>query len=331
MSKHNRHYEPKPLFIERINLLFENEKDKESYWEILKKPLQNSIRCNTLKITPDELKKRLERKWKITQPFKEYPEIMIVEGNNDETKLGPGELGRALEHLLGYYYVQEISSMLPVLALDPKPNEKYLDLCSSPGSKTTQASARMKNQGLIVANDVKVGRLKILSANLGRCGTGNVVVTKKDGIALCRRFERDNIKFDKILVDAPCSGEGTLRSSPKTFQMWNIHTVKNLSRLQKALAASALMNLKVGGEMVYSTCTHSPEENEEVVNFLLKEFKGKIKVETIKLPVKCRQGLSEWADEKYDNQVTKACRIYPQDNDTEGFFLAKIKLLKEIN
>ena len=312
-----KNYEPKPLFIERMKSLLG--KDFDSYMDVLKKEPVRSLRCNTLKISVEDLKKRLEKKgWKIKQPFKDFPEIMIV-----ENELAPGELGRALEHLLGYYYIQEIVSMLPFLVLNPKENEKILDLCASPGSKTTQIAARMNNTGLIIANEVKFGRIKILSANTERCGVMNMLITKRDGIALCKRFKEENFLFDKILLDAPCSGEGTIRSVPKGLEMWNIKTIENLSKLQKSLIASAIEILKPNGELVYSTCTHAPEENEEVIDFALKNFN--VKIEKINLPIKIRQGILKWKERGYLEEVKFSCRIYPQDNDTEGFFIAKIR------
>ena len=317
-----RDYELKPLFLERMQKLLG--KEMPAYLEILKKPIQNSIRCNTLKISPEELLSRLRNKgWEIIQPFKNHPEVMIIK--ND---LAPGELGRSMEHLLGYYYVQEIASMLPIFALKPKPRELVLDLAAAPGSKTSQIAAEMKNTGTIIANDVSIGRLKILASNMERCGATNSILTKKDGIALCKRLKQEGFLFDKILVDAPCSGEGTLRSSSATARMWNPKTIKSLSRLQKGLLTSALEILRPEGEIVYSTCTHAPEENEEVVDFALNEFKGIVKVEEIKLPIKCRPGLTTWLDNQYSKQLKLSCRIYPQDNDTEGFFLAKIKKIK---
>lgn len=316
--------ELKPLLAERLKSLMPKEKDFNSFLEILKKPTQNSIRCNTLKISPEELRLKLEKKgWKINQPYKEHPEIMII-----ENELAPGELGRSLEHLLGYYYVQEIASMLPVLALKPKPNEIVLDLCAAPGSKTTQIAAPMDNKGLIIANDVNLGRIRILATNLERCGVSNTIITRKQGFDLCKRLKQQGFLFDKILLDAPCSGEGTLRSSLATYKMWSIQSVKNLSNIQKALLASAIELLKPNGEITYSTCTHSPEENEEVLDFILKKFPGKIKIETINLPIKCRPGLKEWDGKNYDRELEKSCRIYPQDNDTEGFFVAKLKKIK---
>lgn len=315
--------EPKPLFTERMQNLLQGE-DFQNYLEILKKEPVRSIRCNKLKITPSELKKRLEKKsWKITQPFETHPEIMII-----DSTLAPGELGRALEHLLGYYYIQELASMLPVIALKPKEDDLILDLCAAPGSKTTQIASEMDNTGTIIANDPNMGRIKILASNTERCGVTNTIITKKDGYQLCDKLEGEGIFFDKILVDAPCSGEGTLRSSYKTYKMWNIKSVKNLSNIQKGLINSAIKLLKPGGELIYSTCTHSPEENEEIVNFVLTKFKDQIKIEKITLPVNSRPGITKWQDKEYLEDVKHSCRIYPHDNNTEGFFLAKFRRVK---
>ena len=312
--------ELKPLLVERMKKLLTNPKDFEKFIETIKKTPANSIRCNTLKISPEELKLRLEKKgWEILQPFKEYLEVMIIK--ND---LEPGELGRSLEHLLGYYYVQEIASMLPVFVLKPKPNQIVLDLCASPGSKTTQIAAKMQNTGTIIANEISLKRIIILASNMERCGVANSIITKKEGTALCNQLKREGLEIDKILVDAPCSGEGTLRSSQKTSIIWNINTVKQMSKIQKNLLLSAINILKKGEEIVYSTCTHSPEENEEVIDFILKNYKN-IKIESINLPITCRPGLIAWNGQKYDDELTKSCRIYPQDNNTEGFFLAKLR------
>lgn len=313
----------KPLFEQRMRELLPDSKDFSAFNSIVHTSPRNFIRCNTLKITPSALFTRLSTKWKLSQPFSSHPEVMVV-----ESELGPGELGNALEHLLGYYYVQEVSSMMSVLALDPKPGELVFDVCASPGSKTTQIGAAMQNQGTLIANDVKLDRIKILSANLERCGVMHCVATRNDGVQLCERFAKRGVKFDKILLDAPCSGEGTLRSSPKTFNMWNEQVVKNLSRQQKKLLASALGCLRKGGVLVYSTCTHAPEENEGVVNFALTNFP--VELESLHLPLHCRPGLEQWKDEVYHKDITRVCRIYPQDNDSEGFFVARLKLVEEI-
>lgn len=323
MSKKQKH-ELKPLFKERMQKLLVEESDFKKFEEIIYTSPRNFIRCNTIKISTDDLFERLNKKWKVVQPFKDHPEIMLIEGD-----LAPGELGRSIEHVLGYYYVQEVSSMLSVIAMDPKPGELVMDLAAAPGSKTTQIAAAMENSGTVIANELVMGRMTILSANLERCGASNTVITRNDGIALCARIQqRTDMRFDKILLDAPCSGEGTLRSSAKAFIQWNIKAVESFSRQQKKMLAMALKCLKVGGTLVYSTCTHSPEENEEVIDFALKNFK--VKIEELKLPLKCRPGLVSWGKENYSEDVSKACRIYPQDGDSEGFFVAKMTLLEEI-
>lgn len=315
--------EMKPLFEERMKKLLRDENDFSKYNEIVHTKPLNYIRCNTLKISCSELFERLRKRWNVLQPFSRYPEIMLV-----EQELSPGELGNAIEHLLGYYYIQEVCSMMSVIALDPKPGERVLDVCASPGSKTTQIAMDMNNTGTLIANDVKLDRLRILAANLERCGVMNSVITRNDGVGLCDRLAREGFKFDKILLDAPCSGEGTLRSSAKTFLMWNVKVVDKLSREQKKLIANALKCLKVGGILVYSTCTHSPEENEEVVDFALKNFP--VQIEKVDLPLKCRPGVTLWDGEQYNKEVENCSRIYPQDNDSEGFFVAKLKLIGEI-
>ena len=314
---------PKLEFLEKMKKLL-NQDDFKKYEKIIQEPLLNSIRCNTLKISPEQLKKKLEEKgWKIIQPWKEHQEVMIV-----ENELLPGKLGRSIEHLLGYYYIQELASMLPPIALAPKPHELILDLCASPGSKTSQIASQMENKGTIIANDISIERIKILASNLERCGVTNTILTRDDGIRLCEKLNLEGLKFDKILLDAPCSGEGTMRSSPKTCLMWNPNTIKSLSKLQKKLFEKAFEILKKDGEIVYSTCTHAPEENEEVIDFALKEFKDQIEIEKINLPVKCREGVVKWEDKNYNNELKKSCRIYPQDNNTEGFFITKFKKIK---
>ena len=308
----------KPIFIERMKELLG--KDLDKYLAKIETEPPRSIRCNTLKIEPQELKKRLEEKgWKIKQPIKQHPEIMIV-----ENELQPGELGRSLEHMLGYYYVQEFASMLPAIVLNPQPEETILDLCASPGSKTTQIAAKMENTGTLIANDVQLRRIKILSSNLERSGVANVIITKKEGFAFCNQAKKQNLLFDKILIDAPCSGEGTLRTSPKTAVMWSLNNVKSLSGIQKSLLSNAIDILKIGGEIVYSTCTHSPEENEEVLSEILKQYPN-MEIEKITLPINTCPGITKWQDKEYIEEVKFSCRIYPHEYDTEGFFIAKLR------
>jgi NOL1/NOP2/sun family putative RNA methylase len=308
---------PKPLFLERIRLMLGDETEK--YLKSLEREPFKSIRVNTLKIDVNELKERLAKKgWKIEQPFDSFPQALRIKSN-----LLPGELGKAIEHQLGYYYAQELASMMPPIALAPEKQDIILDLCAAPGSKTTEMAIIMENQGTVIANDIRPDRIIALTSNLERCGVSNTIVTRMNGIILCRKLAEKGFFFDKILVDATCSGEGIIRSDPDAMKIWNVNMIKKYSSMQKRLLSEALSCLKPEGILVYSTCTHAPEENEEVIDFAIKKFN--VKVQDIKLPLKTRQGMTEWKGRKFDEQVKRCARIWPQDNDTEGFFVAKIK------
>ncbi len=318
-------FQPKPLFKKRVEALLPDKKDRDSFWQILKTEPKPSIRCNTLKISPEKLKKRLKKRdWKISQPFSDFPEIIQILNN-----LSPGELGKTKEHLLGYYYIQEISSMLPVIALNPNENDILLDLCAAPGSKTTQASIKMKNSGAIIANDPDLGRIRILAANLEKISSSNTAITRHDGAILCDKLKKLNFKASKILTDVPCSGEGNIRSNKKTLLMWNIKVIEKLSRIQKKLASSTIKILNPQGELLYSTCTHSPEENEQNIQYLIDNFP--LKIQPIELPkeLKIREGITKWQGKKFHKDMSLCARIYPQDNNTEGFFLCKLKKLEK--
>jgi len=315
-------YEPKELFVKRMRLLLNDDKDLEEFLESRKLKPKKSIRVNTLKTSPEKIKRKLveEYKWKIKE-FEGHPEIIRIESD-----LKPGESGKTVEHILGYYYIQEITSMMPIIALNPAKEDIMLDIAAAPGSKTTQAAAKMQNSGTIIANDITTKRISILSANLDRMGVSNTIMTKHEGVNLTQRFKKINMKFDKILLDAPCSGEGNMRVNPRTLLEWSEPMLKSLSRKQKKLATAALEILKENGVMIYSTCTHAPEENEEVIQHLIDNFK--IKIENIELPLKTRPGITEWQGKKFDKDMKKAVRIYPHDNDMEGFFLCKIRKIE---
>jgi len=312
-------YQPKPLFIERMSQLLDNKEDLNKFLETIKTKPRKSIRVNTLKISPQELVTKLEKRgWKLEQ-IKDHPEIIQI-----QSQLEPGELGKTKEHILGYYYVQEITSTIPIIALQPTKQDALLDCCAAPGSKTTQAATLMDNQGILIANDLNIGRIKILSANLERQGITNTIITRHDAISLSQKLKKLNLKFDKILADVPCSGEGNIRISQRTLLEWSENLLKSLSRKQKRIASEILQLLKPGGEMIYSTCTHAPEENEEVVNHLL-ENNPNLEIQQISLPIKTRPGITKWKDKTFHPSLKLAHRIYPHDNDMEGFFVCKIK------
>lgn len=318
-----RDYQPKTKFIERMKILLKDKKDLERFLNVAKTRPKKSIRANTLKIQPNELKQKLiEKAWKIKQ-LPDHPEIMQI-----QNQLEPGELGTTIEHLLGYYYVQEITSMMPIIALNPKKDEIVLDLCAAPGSKTSQTAALMQNTGTIIANDLSLPRISILSANLERLGVTNTLITRHPGTELIEKLNKIGMKFDKILIDAPCSGEGNIRCSPRTYLEWSEKLLKSLGKKQKKLVQEILTILKPGGELIYSTCTHAPEENEEVVQYLL-ENNPDLKIQPItNLPIKTRPGILKWGKNKFHKDMKHAVRIYHHDNDMEGFFLCKLKKIK---
>jgi NOL1/NOP2/sun family putative RNA methylase len=230
------------------------------------------------------------------------------------------DIGNLNEHALGYFYVQEAASMIPPVVLDAKPNEFILDMCAAPGSKTTQISSMMQNTGTLISNDSDKTRINALRLNLERCGVTNAIITNMEG----RWFKKCEILFDRILLDAPCSGIGTIRKSIKTIRIWNPKMATKISLVQKDLILIAYDLLKSNGILVYSTCTLEPEENEGVIDYLIKNRLG-VCVESIELDIKKGKPVMEFEGQSYDEQVKNVLRIWPQDNDTEGFFVCKIR------
>ena len=292
----------KPKFLERYKGLT----DLDAFLACSLTPLRKSIRVNTLKASVAEIKERLASHNLQRVPW--CPEGFWLEGQG---------IGNLPEHFLGYIYLQEAASMLPPLALGPQEGDIVLDMAASPGSKTTQMAAMMKNQGLIVANDNEMKRLKPLSMNLQRCGVRNTVLTLMDG----RWFKQE---FDKVLLDAPCTGTGIIRKSYHTVEEWNPHFVKKLAGLQKQLLETAFRCVKEGGVVVYSTCSLEPEEDEGVVDFLLQKY-DTATVEKLSLGLTASRPVEEFGKVTYSPEVKKCLRLWPQDHDTEGFFIAKIR------
>jgi len=302
--------EIKEKFEERYKALLG--KDYKKFIETSLSFMRKSIRVNTLKITVSELKKRLEKEWKLT------PIPWCKQGFFIEHKKGlRRDIGNLLEHNLGYFYVQEAASMIPAVVLNPEPDDVVLDMCSAPGSKTTQVAAMMQNKGVLVSNDSDYKRMAPLSFNIQRTGATNTLVTLMEG-----RFFK--MPFDKILLDAPCSGTGTIRKSLKTLKMWNPNMVKRIAGTQRQLIDVAFNCLEPCGVMTYSTCTLEPEENEAIIDFLLNKYEN-AKLEKIDLNIKHSPAIKSFEGIKYSKEVEKCLRIWPQDNDTCGFFVAKIK------
>jgi NOL1/NOP2/sun family putative RNA methylase len=226
----------------------------------------------------------------------------------------------------GYLYVQSLSSMIPPLVLDPKKDEKILDIAAAPGSKTTQMATMMGNTGEILGNDTSPIRRLKLQANLKIQGATN---TYTSGFAAQMIWEKFPEFFDKVLCDVPCSMEGRFATyEPKSYLGWSVKKVKNLSKLQKWMLRSAVSAAKEGGRIVYSTCTISPEENEEVIDWILDKEKGNIILEKISVTgLRFSEGITEWEGAKYNPEVLKCARIIPSDT-MEGFFIASIRKIR---
>jgi tRNA (cytosine49-C5)-methyltransferase len=228
-------------------------------------------------------------------------------------------IGNTIEQLLGFFQIHDLSSIIPVIVLDPNQKDVVLDMTAAPGIKTFLIAEYMKNKGLVVANDLDKKRLKKLIYTLKKNGVTNAVVTNQDSCKF-----NINIKFDKVLLDAPCSCEGFFLKNKKGIHTWSNKLVLSKASLQKKLIQRAFDVLKKDGVLVYSTCTLSPEENEEVVDFLLK--RNNACVEDINLnDIKTSKGLVKYKSKIYDSSLVKAVRIYPHKTNTEGFFICKLR------
>lgn len=227
--------------------------------------------------------------------------------------------GRDSEWTAGYVYSQDPSAMYPAVSLDVKPGEKVLDLCAAPGGKSTALASMLGDKGLLVANEISKSRAKDLRENLERWGATNVVVTNESPDRLAKKLPEF---FDKILVDAPCSGEGMFRKDPDAMQYWSPEYVLTCQARQKEILIEAMKMLKPGGEIVYSTCTYSPEEDEEIVAWLVENYN--LKIEPIKLYSGMSVGRPEWIKSKLP-ELKDTIRLWFQDGVGEGQFVAHLK------
>ncbi|RLG48972.1 MAG: tRNA methyltransferase [Thermoproteota archaeon] len=302
----------KPSFERRYRELLGP--DYEDFLRFTSMKPRRAVRINPMKVDPDRLISRLEgRGWRLERiPWYEHG-YWVVEG--------PEKLGSTVEHQLGLYYVQEAASMIPPVALSPEPGESVADVAAAPGSKTTQMSEMMRWRGLILANDPDLARFSALSSNVQRMGCVNVSLTSLDGRVLPRIFGEE--RFDRVLLDAPCSSVGEARRDWGALKRWSLRRVRRLARLQEELAISAYRLLKPGGLMVYSTCTLDPEENEFVVLSLIRRGAEVLRPRVEGLLF--RPGLTRWAGRELDPSLARTMRVLPQDNDTMAFFVALIR------
>lgn len=230
--------------------------------------------------------------------------------------------GRTLAFVCGWYFVQEEIALSAVQLLDPQPGDRVLDLCAAPGGKSAQIAARLGATGVLVANEFKGPRLPSLHATLHRLGSPNIVTVQHDG----RLLPLVPHSFDKVLVDAPCSGEGTLRKHLRGS--WRpAYSNKSSTSAQAQLLDRALQLVKPGGTVVYSTCTFAPEENEAILDAVLGD-RGVL--EPSEIPsLRGLPGLTQWQGQSYRQDLAHARRFFPHFNDTGGFFVARIRRTRE--
>lgn len=217
----------------------------------------------------------------------------------------------------GLYYLQEPSAMTPAACLPILEGDRVLDLCAAPGGKATELAARLHGTGILVANDISSSRAKALLKNLELFGAGNILVTSETPERLCRYFEG---WFDKILIDAPCSGEGMFRKEPSMVKEWEEHGPAYYAKLQKEIVTQAAKLLRPGGLLVYSTCTFSVQENEDTLN-TLKELEGGFHLLPLPLPAsKASLGFQPGRA-----GCSEAGRLYPHHLHGEGHFVALLQ------
>ncbi|WP_411502157.1 RsmF rRNA methyltransferase first C-terminal domain-containing protein [Brevibacillus centrosporus] len=293
-------------FTERMRTLMQDEYD--AFAASYEQPLFHGLRVNPLKIAR-------ERFLALT-PFPVEPVAWCANGFRYQEGMRPG---KHPYHSAGLYYLQEPSAMSAAECLEAQPGETILDLCAAPGGKSTQLAAALLGEGLLIANEIHPVRARILSENLERCGVPNAVVTNETPERLMERFPQF---FDRILVDAPCSGEGMFRKLPEAIDEWSPNKVLECHRMQIDILDAAAAMLKPGGTLVYSTCTFAPLENEQSMAIFL-ERHPEFSIIPLPHPEHFSSGHPEWATPVSD-ELAQTARLWPHLLSGEGHYLAKL-------
>jgi tRNA (cytosine40_48-C5)-methyltransferase len=284
--------------------------DVKDFMDKMERPPTKYIRVNTLKTTREDLESRLRSKgFELRRTI--IPEVLAV-------KKAPMTTGATNEYLLGHYYIQDLSSCMAVDALEVSEAQSVLDVAAAPGGKTTFMAQRMKNTGSIIALEPSERRARSMSFNLARCGVYNTCILRIDGL----NSEMLQRKFDRVLLDAPCSCEGVIAKDLTRKTSHTPQDVDYCSKRQEKLIEAAAGMVKPGGILVYSTCSFAPEENEMVLDKLLKKFNN-IEIEPLQYG---SAGLIQFGDAVFDVQLRNACRLYPHLHDTTGFFIARLRV-----
>lgn len=301
-------------------LVFERYKgiidDWPAFVDACSAPLPACVWANPERISPAHLADRFKKAGVAFEAIPWYPGAFRI--THDQG------LGNRFEYLAGLYAVQEEVAMLPAFLLSPRPGERVLDLCAAPGNKTAQMAFMMQNRGILIANDVSNERMRALRQTVNRLGLRNVAGTLRNAAS----FPRQPFLFDKVIADVHCSCEGTSRKNPEVLH----HARRNnLGGAQKAILQKALQLCRVGGFVLYSTCTYAPEENEMVVESALNDLAPKIEgvIRPLRIPLRHSSGLHRWQTHRFRSDMQNTIRIYPHQNDTGGFFIALVEKVSE--
>lgn len=307
-----KEHEYQQYMIERYLALW-GEEDTLRFLEACEQPIRTSIRMNTLRMESEKTIERLKKK-KIK--LEKIPWLSHGYYGDFEGRSTPGAF---LEHMLGFYYVQGVPSMTTVEVLDPQPEETILDLAAAPGGKTTHIAQQMENSGKVVAVEMDRRRISSLESNILRCGVTNSLVLRGDA----RKIEKLNLEPDRILLDAPCSGEGLIPLDPTRKTSKSMADVRFCATKEDELLDAAVTVLAPGGTIVYSTCSIAPEENEYVVDEILKRH-PEMKIVSIPLDFGT-PGYSEPYGVSLDESLKLAKRFLPHLHGSEGFFICKME------
>ena len=287
-----------------------------AYPSFLQSPAEPpAIRVNTLKASVAEITTLLEKHNYDFQPIPFSP-------NGFQISVDKLPLSHTLEFFEGRFQYQGISSQLPPIVLDVQPGERVLDMAASPGSKSTQLAAALQNRGILVLNDASSSRMQPLHVNMQRNGATHYYISKQRGETLSRIYPE---YFDKILLDAPCSALGTLASKKEIKYWWSNEKLQRLALIQYQLLVSAIKCLRVGGEVVYATCSVAPEENEQVIQRILDKFPVRISTIPEKLKTGFEGGWQRYGENTFNPDMIKALRVWPHTHGLEGFFVIKLQ------
>ncbi len=288
--------------------------DVEGFVAAASRPQPLFVWTNTQRTTSRQLIDVLAPNGYELTPLEWHPKAYRVICQN-----GDNRLGSHWAYLAGWFHIQEASSMIPALILNPQPGERVLDLCAAPGNKTALMAQALMTRGTVVANDIFWERIRPLRSAIDRLGLLNVSVTCHDGTA----YPRAAGEFDCVLVDVPCSCEGTSRRFPGILKRAPFQMLKKRFHKQQLLLESAVRRCREGGRILYSTCTYAPEENEAVVDAVLRKMPGFVRILPISLTgLKTSPGLTRWAGETFQDDLKHTIRIWPHLNDTGGFYIA---------